>query len=113
MWTWGSWWIETTAVLPLRLTTVTTPSGIGSSSSSTSRRAGAAGSARPRAAAGRPATPTAVEQVTENLGGGLVGRFEEVGIDIERRGGVRVAEPPGNGLDRDAGREESGSSEVA
>ena len=64
-------------------------------------------------AAGRPVTPTAVEQVTENLGGSLVGRFEEVGVNVERRGSVRVAEPPGNGLDRDAGREESGGSEVA
>lgn len=54
-----------------------------------------------------------VEQAAEDVGGFPVGLGEEVGVDVQGRRGVAVAEAAGDRANVDAGGEESGGDVVA
>jgi len=59
-----------------------------------------------------PADRSSAEEVADDVGGFSVARFEEVGVDVERGGGVGVAETAADRANRDAGLEELGGVEV-
>lgn len=53
------------------------------------------------------------KQVADDVGGFSVAGFEEVGIDVQRRGCVRVSEPPAHCSHRNACSEELRGVEVS
>lgn len=53
-----------------------------------------------------------IENTTEDVGRFPIRLDEKMGVDVQRRGGVAVTEPAGNGADVDTGGKQSGGDVV-